>query len=157
MKKIVANIEGIRERQSSRGQPFWVVEYRGPDGIDSAYLWSTTLRQRLDELAGQRVALTIEMRGEWPRITGVEPAEPTGASPSASRSAPDSRGEDIARAVALKAAAQVLQGTGADSIAVLEMASAFLAWLRDPEAAMGEAVMRHARQRGADEYDPPAA
>lgn len=146
-KTVIAKVIDIREKTSSRGQTFWVVDFEGPDGLDSAYLWSKTVRQQLEEVVnGSPVALTIEMRGEWPRITGAETV------PVANQTTGqlDHRDEFIARGVAMKAAAQVLAGSGASACQVMEMASKLLAWLRDPEKALREETLSQALKRQSD-------
>lgn len=149
-KTVIAKVIDIREKTSSRGT-FWVVDFEGPDGLDSAYLWSKTVRQQLEEGGSSPVALTIEMRGKWPRITGAETVpvanQTTGMEETSQL---DHRDEFIARGVAMKAAAQVLAGSGASACQVMEMASKLLAWLRDPEKALGEEILSQALKRQSD-------
>jgi len=155
-KTVIAKVVEIRERTSSRGQPFWVVDFEGPDGLDSAYLWSKTVRQQLEGVNGSPVALTIEMRGEFPRVVEVTPVkeEEKGvhSGPVANQTTGmDPRDEFIARGVAMKAAATIHQGTGASAIQVLETAQLFLRWLRDPDGTMKNEIWRHITARRSDD------
>ena len=120
----------VEQRQSQNGKAYWRI--RTDSGV--YFAWS---KEVVDQLpAGTTAVVSINGSAEYPRIVAVheapvehEASEPVASAPAAPPAPAGDRERRMLRMSALRAAAEVLHGTGLPAEQVTAYAETLLAWL----------------------------
>ena len=119
-------VEAIEERVSQQGQRYWRVRVVGEKR--SLFVWDAGLAEAL--VPGCTYQVELNGSADYPRITDATlvPDIPTTSTPAAPPAASD-RERRMLRMSALRAAAEVLHGTGLPADQVVVYADELLRWL----------------------------
>ncbi len=122
----IITVEAIEERTTQQGQRYWRVRVVGEKR--SLFVWDPALAAML--IPGGTYHVELNGSADYPRITGVTlvPDTPTTSTTAAPPAAPD-RERRMLRMSALRAAAEVLHGSGLPADQVVAYADELLRWL----------------------------
>jgi len=127
MQQEVITVASLEEATSRNGNAFWRVRVAGDEGR-RLIVWSRSLAQLLTP--GETYRVEVDRASGYPTIVAAEPvaAEP---SPPPPRQAAAAEGRDMQdlRIAALRAAAQVMQGSRAEPKVLIRYAEVLLDWL----------------------------
>ena len=126
-------VSEIEERTSQNGRRFWRVKVAGEK--QALFCWDAALAEAL--LPGQTYVVTVNGSSEYPRIVDVTVADtaPAPAAPAPApaagegRTAHGERERRMLRMSALRAAADVMHGSGVPAGELIDYAKVLLDWL----------------------------
>lgn len=123
------SVLAVEPRQSQSGKGFWRV--RTDSGV--YFVWEKAIA---DQLApGTTAVVSINGSADYPKIVAVHeaPEPPSNDAPASPAPAPPAPAGDrerrMLRMSALRAAAEVLHGSGVEAGALIDYAEQLLAWL----------------------------
>ena len=119
-------VESVDERTSQKGQRYWRVKVAGEK--QSLFVWDAGLAEAL--MPGCTYQVAVNGSSDYPRITDVTlvPDVPA-ASPAPAVPAAGERERRMLRMSALRAAAEVLHGSGVPASELTAYADALVEWL----------------------------
>jgi hypothetical protein len=119
-------VEQVEERTSQKGQRYWRVKVAGER--QSLFCWDPALAQALEP--GMTYQVTVNGTSDYPRIVDVTLIPDAAPGPAtAPATAVSERERRMLRMSALRAAADVLNGSHVPAGEVIDYAEVLLAWL----------------------------
>ncbi len=120
-------IEAIEERTSQKGQRYWRVKVAGER--QSLFVWDAGLAEAL--MPGCTYQVELNGSADYPRIADATlvPEAPVASTPPASPVPTGDRERRMLRMSALRAAAEVLHGSGVPANELTSYAETLLEWL----------------------------